>query len=97
MAELDDIKKQISDLNKRIGELGGAFKTNIDSYISSFGNDITAANKALTEMQKIFSNFEFRFNLGKNAREYMLEHHSFSVMGAAIKNRLEEIKVLTLQ
>ena len=52
---------------------------------------------AAEAMQKIFSNFEFRFNLGKNAREYMLEHHSFSVMGAAIKNRLEEIKVLTLQ
>ena len=62
MAELDDIKKQISDLNKRIGELGGAFKTNIDSYISSFGNDITAANKALTEMQKIFSNLDTDVN-----------------------------------
>jgi len=62
MAELDDIKKQISDLNKRIGELGGSFKTNIDSYISSFGNDITAANKALTEMQKIFSNLDTDVN-----------------------------------
>jgi hypothetical protein len=62
MAELDDIKKQISDLNKRIGELGGAFKTNIDAYISSFGNDITAANKALTEMQKIFSNLDTDVN-----------------------------------
>ena len=62
MVELDDIKKQISDLNKRIGELGGAFKTNIDSYISSFGNDITAANKALTEMQKIFSNLDTDVN-----------------------------------
>ena len=62
MAELDDIKKQISDLNNSIGELGGAFKTNIDSYISSFGNDITAANKALTEMQKIFSNLDTDVN-----------------------------------
>jgi hypothetical protein len=67
MAELDDIKKQISDLNKRIGELGGAFKTNIDSYISSFGNDITAANKALTEMQKIFNNLDTDVNYFYNA------------------------------
>jgi hypothetical protein len=52
MAELDDIKKQISDLNKRIGELGVSFKTNIDSYISSFGNDITAANKHYPKCKK---------------------------------------------
>jgi hypothetical protein len=62
MAELDDIKKQINDLNRRIGELGGTFKTNIDAYISSFGNDITAANKALSEMQKIFSNLDTDIN-----------------------------------
>jgi hypothetical protein len=67
MAELDDIKKQINDLNKRIGELGGNFKTNIDAYISSFGNDITAANKALSEMQKIFNNLDTDVNYFYNA------------------------------
>jgi hypothetical protein len=67
MAELDDIKKQINDLNRRIGELGGTFKTNIDAYISSFGNDITAANKALSEMQKIFNNLDTDVNYFYNA------------------------------
>ena len=67
MAEINDIKKQISDLNKRIGELGGDFKTNIDAYISSFGNDITAANKALSEMQKIFNNLDTDVNYFYNA------------------------------
>jgi len=62
MAEIDDIKKQINDLNKRIGELGGDFKINIDAYISSFGNGIDAANKALKEMRKTFDGLDTDVN-----------------------------------
>jgi len=67
MAEIDDIKKQINDLNKRIGELGGDFKTNIDAYISSFGNGIDAANKALKEMRKTFDGLDTDVNYFYNA------------------------------
>ena len=49
---------------------------------------------AVSAMQKIFNDSDFRFNLGKNAREYMHEYHSLAVMGAAIKMRTEEIKAL---
>jgi hypothetical protein len=67
MAEIDDIKKQINDLNKRIGELGGDFKTNIDAYISSFGSGIDAANKALKEMRKTFDGLDTDVNYFYNA------------------------------
>ena len=49
---------------------------------------------AAQTMRKIFNNSEFRFELGANARRYMLEHHSFPVMDTAIAKRLEEIKAL---
>ena len=52
-------------------------------------------HEAASAMKKIFNNPEFRFNLGKNASAYMLEHHSFAVMGDAIKKRLQEIQTLT--
>lgn len=51
-------------------------------------------HEAASAMQKIFKNPEFSINLGKNASTHMLKHHSFAVMGEAIKKRLEEIKAL---
>ena len=50
--------------------------------------------EAAMAMQKIFNNVEFRVNLGSLAHTYMLEHHSFAIMGAAIAKRLKEIKIV---
>ncbi len=48
--------------------------------------------EAAMAMQNIFNNAELRAKLGSRARAYMLEHHSFATMGAAITKRLEQIK-----
>ena len=42
-------------------------------------------------MQKIFSDLEFRTQLGNAAQKWMHEHHSFKVMSAAITDRLSQI------
>jgi len=48
-------------------------------------------HEASKYMEKIFSDFEFRTQIGNAAQKWMLEHHSYDVMGLAIADRLRQI------
>ena len=50
-------------------------------------------HEASQYMQKIFNDLEFRTQLGNAAQKWMREHHSFSVMGNAIADRLRKISL----
>ena len=52
MADIDDLKKQIEDLNRRIASLGGDFFKNIDQAIASFGGGVKGAEAALKSLNK---------------------------------------------
>ena len=52
--------------------------------------------EAATAMQKMYSDRDYRNNLGKNAQVYMHRFHSFAVMGKAISQRLEQLKTADL-
>jgi hypothetical protein len=50
--DIDKLKKQIDDLNKRVNALGGEFYKDVDKAIESFGGGIEGANKALKGLRK---------------------------------------------
>jgi hypothetical protein len=50
--QLDQIKKQIDDLNKRIAALGGEFFKDVDKAILSFGGGVKGAEAALRALRK---------------------------------------------
>jgi hypothetical protein len=52
MADIDDLKKQIEDLNRRVASLGGDFFKNIDQAIASFGGGVKGAEAALKSLNK---------------------------------------------
>jgi hypothetical protein len=52
MADTDDLKKQIDDLNRRVASLGGDFFKDIDQAIASFGGGIKGAEAALKSLNK---------------------------------------------
>ena len=54
--QLDDLKKKIEDLNKRIAALGGSFFKDVDKAIASFGGGIKGAEEALKSLRKEFDN-----------------------------------------
>jgi hypothetical protein len=57
MAEdINDIKKQIEDLNKRVASLGGDFYKDVNQAIASFGGGIKGAEQALKGLQKEMNN-----------------------------------------
>jgi len=47
-------------------------------------------------MKKVFEDSQFRAQLGLAAQQWMLEHHSYKRMGAAIADRLNAIRETTL-
>lgn len=47
---------------------------------------------AALEMRKVFEQPAFAASIGKNAAAYMREHHSLSVAGKAVSDRLQEIQ-----
>ena len=52
-------------------------------------------HEASQYMQKIFNDFEFRNQLGNAAQKWMQEHHSFTVMGTAIADRIRKISLMS--
>jgi chromosome segregation ATPase len=52
MADIDDLKKQIEDLNRRVASLGGEFFKDIDQAIASFGGGVKGAEAALKSLNK---------------------------------------------
>jgi len=50
--DIDNIRKQIDDLNKRIAALGGEFFKDVDKAIESFGGGIKGAQDALKILRK---------------------------------------------
>jgi hypothetical protein len=52
MADIDDLKKQIEDLNRRVASLGGDFFKDIDQAIASFGGGVKGAEAALKSLNK---------------------------------------------
>ena len=52
MADTDDLKKQIEDLNRRVASLGGDFFKDIDQAIASFGGGVKGAEAALKSLNK---------------------------------------------
>ena len=52
MADIDDLKKQIDDLNRRVASLGGEFFKDIDQAIASFGGGVKGAESALKSLNK---------------------------------------------
>jgi hypothetical protein len=67
MAEIDDLKKQIEDLNKRVASLGGDFYKDINQAIASFGGGIKGAEQALKGLQKEMNNVNTDVNYLYNA------------------------------
>jgi hypothetical protein len=52
MADIDDLKKQIDDINRRVASLGGEFFKDIDQAIASFGGGVKGAEAALKSLNK---------------------------------------------
>jgi len=53
-------------------------------------------DEAAHYMKKVFDDSQFRAQLGLAAQQWMLEHHSYKRMGAAIADRLDAIRETTL-
>jgi len=49
-------------------------------------------DEAANAMQKMYSDSAYRNQLGANAQSYMLEYHSFAILGKAISQRLEQLR-----
>jgi hypothetical protein len=50
--QLDQLRKQIDDLNKRVAALGGEFFRDVDKAIDNFGGGVKGAESALRSLRK---------------------------------------------
>jgi hypothetical protein len=50
--QLEQLRKQIDDLNKRVASLGGEFFKDIDKAVASFGGGVKGAEAALKSLRK---------------------------------------------
>jgi len=50
--QLEQLRKQIDDLNKRVASLGGQFFRDVDQAIASFGGGVRGAESALKSIRK---------------------------------------------
>ena len=56
--QLEQLRKQIDDLNRRVASLGGSFFKDVDQAIASFGGGVAGAEAALKSIRKEMSGLD---------------------------------------